>query len=436
MATNTVLSQGVRNNLLALQDVAGQSTVVQQRLATGRKVNSAVDNAVNYFTNLGLNDRANQLSSLLDGMSNSVQTIQAASKGIDSITKLIQTAQSTIKQAQADALANRPTKSGTALSTAAEVTATGSSLKDVTLNKVLGGAAAVAATSSTAGAVGIGAGASVALTLTSGSTTYTSYALTQTSTVRDLVAEINKSGIATASVDDNGKLVVTGSGSNTLQIGVGQGASNAAALTSAQAGGSNVALGFLAADATTGVASAGGSSAIRSNLIQQFNDLRTQIDQLAKDAGYNGTNLLDGDKLSIIFNEKTGANQNKLDVQGTTMTAANLGILQASTTTSATSFNIQNDVDLTQASDALTTALASLRSTASNLGSNLAVAQTRQEFTRNMMTTLQTGADYLVNADQNAEAANLLALQTRQQLSQTALSLSNQADQGVLRLFG
>ncbi|WP_406854103.1 flagellin [Alsobacter sp. KACC 23698] len=434
---NTVLSQGVRNNLLALQDVAAQSTAVQQRLATGKKVNSAVDNAVNYFTNLGLNDRASQLSSLLDGMSNSVQTIQAASKGIDSITKLIQSAQSTIKQAQADALANRPTKSGTALATAAEVTATGSSLKDVTLNKVLGGAAAAAATSSSAGAVGIGTGASVALTLTSGTTTYTSYALNSTtSTVRDLVAEINKSGIASASVDDNGKLVITGSGSNTLQIGVGQGASNAAALTAAQAGGANVALGFLAADATTGVASAGGTSAVRANLIQQFNDLRTQIDQLAKDAGYNGTNLLDGDKLSIIFNEKTGSNQNKLDVQGTTMTAANLGILQAGTTTSATTFNIQNDVDLTTASDSLTTALASLRSTASNLGSNLAVAQTRQDFTRNMVTTLQTGADYLVNADQNAEAANLLALQTRQQLSQTALSLSNQADQGVLRLFG
>ena len=218
-------------------------------------------------------------------------------------------------------------------------------------------------------------------TLTSGTTTYTSYALDPDSTVRDLVAEINKSGIANASVDDNGKLVVTGSGSDTLTYRRRPGRVNAAALTAAQAGGSNVALGFLAADATTGIVSSGGTSAVRSNLIQQFNDLRTQIDQLAKDAGYNGTNLLDGDKLSIIFNEKTGANQNKLDVQGISLSAANLGILQAGTATSSTTFNIQTTSTST-ASDSLTTALASLRSTASKLGSNLAVAQTRQDFTK------------------------------------------------------
>ena len=62
--------------------------------------------------------------------------------------------------------------------------------------------------------------------------------------------------------------------------------------------------------------------------------------------------------------------------------------------------------------------------------------QNRQDFTKAMINTLQTGADNLVLADTNEEAANMLALQTRQQLSQTALSLASQADQAVLRLFG
>ena len=106
--------------------------------------------------------------------------------------------------------------------------------------------------------------------------------------------EINKSGVATASVDDNGKLVVTGSGSNTVQIGYGASTTAALALTAAQAGTVNTAFGLASADYTTGITATGGNSAVRSNLIQQFNDLRTQIDGLAEDAGYNGTNLLAG----------------------------------------------------------------------------------------------------------------------------------------------
>ena len=80
-------------------------------------------------------------------------------------------------------------------------------------------------------------------------------------------------------------------------------------------------------------------------------------------------------------------------------------------------------------------ALSDLRSQAAKFGSNLTTVQTRQDFTKNMVNTLQTGADALVLADTNEEGANLLALQTRQQLSTTALSLSAQADQAVLRLF-
>ncbi|WP_332698057.1 flagellin, partial [Bosea sp. (in: a-proteobacteria)] len=202
----------------------------------------------------------------------------------------------------------------------------------------------------------------------------------------------------------------------------------------------NLAIGLAVADGDTagaGIVSAGGNSTVRSNLIKQFNDLRDQIDKLAKDAGYNGKNLLNGDKLSIIFNEKTGANQSKLDIQGETLSAANLGVLTAVSGTPVTGqFNIQDDIALNTAADTLTSALTSLRSISSTLGSNLSVVQTRQDFTKNLVNTLTTGADNLVLADSNEEGAKLLALNTRQQLSQTALSLASQADQGVLRLFG
>jgi flagellin-like hook-associated protein FlgL len=82
------------------------------------------------------------------------------------------------------------------------------------------------------------------------------------------------------------------------------------------------------------------------------------------------------------------------------------------------------------------TAQRNLRSEAATLGSNLIILENRENFTRQFISTLKQGADQLVLADLNEEGANLLALQTRQQLSSTALSLASQADQAVLRLFG
>ena len=437
-----ILSSGVRNNLLTLQQTTSQQNVIQNRLATGKKVNTAIDNPVNYFTSLSLNDRSSQLNGLLDGISNGIQTIQSASKGIDGITKLVQSLQSTVKQAQADAAQNRPTKAGTALANATEAAVTSKSLKDIALDKKLASADAVAnaATASTPGDLGVDTSASPqsAISITVGSTTYSASFANANATVRDLVNEINKSGLATAFVDEKGQLNVKGNGSETVDFGYGVGADATAATTAAGTGTSNTAIGFLAADAAVGTSSITSSnitSAVRSNLIQQFNDLRTQIDQLAKDSSFNGINLLQGDRLSIVFNEKTGTNQTKLDIQGSTLSADNLGISQAVNTQLAGFFNFQNDSDLDKATAALTSSLTSLKSLSSTLGSNLSVAQTRQDFTKELSNVLTQGADTLVAADSNAEGASLLALNTRQQLSQTALSLANQADQGVLRLF-
>ena len=98
--SNITLSAGVRQNLLALQNTASELSDTQNKLATGKKVNSALDNANEYFTSQSLNNRANSLSALLDGITNGVNTIQAANNGISAITKLVQSAQSLATQAQ------------------------------------------------------------------------------------------------------------------------------------------------------------------------------------------------------------------------------------------------------------------------------------------------------------------------------------------------
>ena len=91
--------------------------------------------------------------------------------------------------------------------------------------------------------------------------------------------------------------------------------------------------------------------------------------------------------------------------------------------------------DITAASTALTAALTSLQSESQTLSASLSTVQIRQDFTKSTINTLQTGSAALTLANSNQEGANLLALQTRQQLSSTALSLASQADQNVLRLF-
>ncbi|MEX0591580.1 MAG: flagellar protein, partial [Xanthobacteraceae bacterium] len=100
MSSDITLSKGVRSNLLSLQATAEMLNRTQERLSTGKKVNSALDNPINFFTSAGLSSRANDLSRLLDSVGNAVQTVEAADEGISAITKLIESAQATANQAK------------------------------------------------------------------------------------------------------------------------------------------------------------------------------------------------------------------------------------------------------------------------------------------------------------------------------------------------
>ena len=94
-----ILSSGVRQTLLSLQDTAALMAKTQNRLATGKKVNSALDNPINFFTSQGLSNRASDLNSLLDAIGQGQQTLQAANTGLTSLTSLVQSAKSIATQA-------------------------------------------------------------------------------------------------------------------------------------------------------------------------------------------------------------------------------------------------------------------------------------------------------------------------------------------------
>ncbi|OUX30277.1 MAG: hypothetical protein CBE16_03145 [Rhodospirillaceae bacterium TMED256] len=177
-------------------------------------------------------------------------------------------------------------------------------------------------------------------------------------------------------------------------------------------------------------AKATGDTNERSTLAVQFNELLGQIDTIANDSSFNGTNLLQAtpDNLAVEFNTDNTSN---LTITGLDSTTASTGINIASAT---------NDfADVTAIDTALTaisTALSTLRSNASTLGSRNTILATRLDFTENLVNTLEGGEGKLTLADLNAESANLLALQTRQQLGINSLALAAQSERSILALFG
>jgi flagellin len=284
--SNITLSSAVRSNVLTLQMIADQQSVIQNRLSTGKKVNSALDNPRNFFQSSALNNRAADLGRRLDGMGLAIKTIEAADKAMKGMTKLLESMAAVAKDAR------------------------------------------------------------------------------DSSVVAD-----------------------------------------------------------------------------RATLGAQFNTLRLQLMDLAEDAGFNGINLLAGNNLTVDFNEDATnfltvtSTAYATDAVGTNAVVATTGGVDDGTNwAAATLTNGTTAIDLALGN--VDTAISALRTQAARLGTSLTTVKIREEFTKEMINTLRGGADGLVLADQNEEAANLLSLNTRQQLSQQALSLATQSEQSILRLFG
>jgi flagellin len=304
MSTPVALSVGIRNSLFSLGDIGAQTNIANKRLSTGKRVNDAVDNPLNYFLARGFDKNKSDLNNLLDNQNIALNTLQKAVKTIESISKFVE---------QIQALARQARQSN---------------------DDVAGG-------------------------------------------VRETIA---------------GQIVTT----------------------------------------------------------------LNQINELTKDAGFNGKNLLKEtpDTLDIDFNAETGVSLTRLTVAGVDLTGYgatldfdNAAIGFGLTANAApdtddftyTALNFNNTVAGNGRLDALinqsATAIARLQSVASQFSVNISITQVRIDYSRFQQRTLATASDQLVLADINEEGANLAALQTRQQLAVQALSLANQADQGILRLF-
>ena len=556
MSSDVVLTAALRNNLLSLQNTQSLIDQTQLRLATGLSVNSALDSPSNFFAAQALDNRASDLSRLLDGISQSIRTIEEADVGVTGLTSLVEQAQSIVTSAR-DELAS---SEGVArivgsvdLSTTADITTfanvnaadiirfittddsgtqitqditivggdTGASLAakitnafadnqdgEISASLTSDGflqiqssagrgfkitAAAAGTDLGTAGYTELGIGGNFAdevrgavtlasTTVVSGNTadsvslfeaagdlveagdlltgayidgdgntvfsgllvgdtitfnvdnagtvaTSGAFTLTATSSFQDLVDNINQTAavnqlisadfdtatgrLSISSLADtvnNVKLTYTAAAATTFDIGLGDTTGNLD-----PTGG--------AAGTYDTVFSFNSSTEALDSLAADYNLVREQIDSIVTDAQFRGVNLLNGDNLTTFFNED---NTSQLTTNGVTFTANGLGITEAT-------FRSSSDIELssTQARDALNT----VRSFGSSLANSLAIIQTRQDFTESTINTLTAGADDLTVADQNEEGANLLALQTRQTLGVTSLSLASQSQQAVLRLF-
>jgi flagellin-like hook-associated protein FlgL len=171
-------------------------------------------------------------------------------------------------------------------------------------------------------------------------------------------------------------------------------------------------------------------------LTSQYHQVLSQIDMLASDSGYKGVNLLDGTNITHTVNfDETG--DSSLSITG--FDASSTGATLSLTTHAADGWtSAGGTADITEINSAITqldSAASALRTEAQKLSTNLSTITIRQDFTSKMINTLEDGAANLTNADMNEEGANMLMLQTRQQLGTTSLSLASQAAQSVLRLF-
>ena len=336
------LTASMRSNLLSLQQTQSLMDTTQERLSTGKKVNSAIDNPSSYYTAQSLTNRASDLSSLLDSMGQAVQTIQAANEGIEAITEFA---------SQAKAIA-------TSANDTSEADSVENYMKqfDEILKQIDG-----------------------------------------------IAKDSGYKGVNLLEKDQELKVVFNEDRSSSLTV------------KSDDA--SSAGLGLEASDGKW-VKSADKTAAAFATSTEEYT-----ADSYVRDGS---------GKIYKVASQIEDTNDK--DIQ----TLVEEGVLvETEYTTTDGNFkevNIDKDAiskSITQVEDAVS----KLRNMASVFGNNYSIVENREEFTENLINVLEEGADKLTLADMNEESANMLALQTRQQLAINSLSLASQAAQSVLSLF-
>jgi flagellin-like hook-associated protein FlgL len=395
------LSAGMRGALSTLQSNQQLVQQAQLRLATGKRVSSALDNPSSYFRAQNLTSRASDLQNLMDDMTQASSVMQATSKGLDSVKSLIDAAKGLVGKASQSGQNN--TLTGT-LTTALKAT-----------DLVAGTAGA--------GVVGMTSGKLIKLAV-NGGTAVTAVTLSATTTVQDVIDGINTN--TTLNPNGNGTAIKAALVGGNLQITSSSG--QTVALSSDDTDANLKLLLGTKTNEGSAVAAAGTNfvDTTRKSIATQFDDILKQIDQTIQDSSYGGINLLQGQDLKVTFNE-TGTSS--ISVKSVNYTAnGELGIAN-----STHSFISNDDVDVASAN--LKRASDKIAAQSAVFAANQTVIQNRSSFTKSLVDTLNAGSDSLTAADQNQESANLLALNTQQQLAQSTLSLASQANAAITRLF-
>lgn len=341
------LTASMRSNLLSLQQTQSLMDTTQERLSTGKKVNSAIDNPSSYYTAQSLTNRASDLSSLLDSMGQAVQTIQAANEGIEAITEFA---------SQAKAIANSANDTS-------DVDSVENYMKqfDEILEQING----IAKDSGYKG-----------VNLLGGKD-------------QELKVVFNE--------DRSSSLTVKGDEADAKGLGM------------------NAATGKWI-ETTQGNATAFTKGAKINDKAYVYGT-DGKVYQATKQIEVANTD----DIAALVAKGDLVETSYKVDVSGG----------------AAKNFDIKSikkdaiNASITEVEDAVS----KLRNMASVFGNNYSIVENREEFTENLINVLEEGADKLTLADMNEESANMLALQTRQQLAINSLSLASQAAQSVLSLF-
>ncbi len=353
------LTASMRSNLLSLQNTQSLMDVTQERLSTGKKVNSAIDNPSSYYTAQSLTNRASDLSALLDSMGQGIQTIKAADEGIEAITAFVE---------QAKGVANSAMDSSDGAERAKY---------QAQFNSILEQIDSLAKDS---GYKGVNLLAGDSLTVTFNEDRSSSL------TIQGENADSASLGITKIGDGDDSSWNAGAEAVTTAKEAV---TTQEATIAEKQEAYDTAKAAYDAAVAPGGGGDAGNT------LKDAMDDAKTTLDQ--------ETAKLPGLEEAVTTAEK------------------------AATDTSRNNINAA----ITKAEDAIST----LRTMASDLGNNYSIVQNREDFTENLVNVLTEGADKLTLADMNEESANMLALQTRQQLAINSLSLASQAAQSVLKLF-
>lgn len=372
------LTASMRSNLLSLQQTQDLMDMTQERLSTGKKVNSAIDNPSSYYTAQSLTNRASDLSSLLDSMGQAVQTIQAANEGIEAITDFVQQAKALANTARDNATVKGTTSSGTytAANDIKNITVKIEGVADQDIKVTLKDTDSLEQ-----------AATKIATALNDG-----------TDGVKDAEDTVIDGFTATV---ENGQIKISNSKGIVANV----------------------------SGTISGITFNGEiGNSTRTTSMKQYNEILDQIDQLAKDSGYKGVNLLQGNSLKVVFNEDRSS---YLTINGTFADTSDEGLKISRAEDWTNPDNEAINASISELENAIT----SLRNMASEFGNNYSIVENRENFTESLINVLEEGSDKLTLADMNEESANMLALQTRQQLAINSLSLASQAAQSVLSLF-